>query len=80
MDVGTIKRKYMKKSIGQVIDELSVTNIKIYMKVEEVEAGKNEAQDAQKLQKLIKYRSQLINAINEELGDSSEIVKVYKGK
>lgn len=67
----------MKKSISELIDELSVTNIKIYMMVEEVEAGRNSKEDAQKMQSLIKYRSALKNAINQELGDRKEEQKVY---
>jgi hypothetical protein len=67
----------MKKSIGELIDALSVTNIKIYMMVEDVEAERNTKEDAQKMQKLIKYRAQLTNAINEELGGEENIVKVY---
>lgn len=67
----------MKKTIGQLIDELSVTNIKIFMMVEKVERKEDKPGDSQKMNKLVKYRSQLINAINEELGDESSITKVY---
>jgi len=67
----------MNKSIAELIDELSITNIKIYMMVEDVEAGRNAKEDAQKMQALIKYRSQLKNAINADLGDRKEETKVY---
>jgi hypothetical protein len=45
--------------------------------VEDVEAERNTKEDAQKMQSLIKYRSQLKNAINAELGDRKEETKVY---
>ncbi len=67
----------MKKSIGTLIDELSVTNIKVFMMVEKVERKEDKPGDSQKMNKLVKFRSQLINAINEELEGDSEIVKVY---
>lgn len=67
----------MKKNIGTLIDELSVTNIKVFMMVEKVERKENKLEDAQKMNKLVKFRSQLINAINEELTGNSDIVKVY---
>jgi hypothetical protein len=70
----------MKKTIGQLVDELSVTNIKIFMMVEKIEEGKNTKEDAQKMQTLIKYRSQLTNAINAEFGSTAESTKVYQGK
>jgi hypothetical protein len=60
-----------------MIDMLSVTNIKVYMMVEKVEAKQDKPGDAQKMNKLVKLRSQLINAINEELGTEADITKVY---
>lgn len=67
----------VKKSIAQLIDELSVTNIKVFMMVERVEAKQDKPGDSQKMNKLVKYRSQLMNAINEELQGEGEITKVY---
>jgi len=67
----------MKKSIGELIDALSVTNIKIYMLVERVERKENTVEEGQRMNALVKYRSQLTNAINAELGVDEQIVKVY---
>ncbi len=69
----------MKKTLAELIDELSITNIKIFMMVEEVERGENTKEDAQKMQGLIKYRSQLKGAINEFVGERKEL-KVYGTK
>ena len=65
----------MKKSIGALIDELSVTNIKIFYLVDKVQKNKHTRQDAKKLQDLNLYRSQLINALNYEF-KQQKIVKV----
>lgn len=65
----------MKKSLGVIIDELSVTNIKIFMLIDKVHKNEHTKEDATKIQDLNLYRSQLINAINEEFG-GEEIVKV----
>lgn len=70
----------MKKSIGQLIDEISVTNIKIFMLVETTENKKNSVEDAWKLQNLVKYRAQLRKAIDETIEGVSNEIKVYQGK
>ena len=56
----------MKKSIATLIDELSVTNIKIFMLVDKVQRNKHTKKDAKKAQDLNSYRSELCNAINKE--------------
>ena len=66
----------MNKSIGQLIDELCVTNLKVWALVERVEAKTNTVEDAWKMNKLVAYRSKLMSAINERFGDE-EITKVY---
>lgn len=63
----------MKKTIGSLIDELSVTNIKIYHLVERIQSNNFEKEDAKKLQDLNSYRSQLTNAINEWANERQEI-------
>lgn len=68
----------MKKSIASLIDELSITNIKIFMLNESVEQKRNTVEEGQRMNKLNKYRAELTNAINEELGDSTRILKVYE--
>ena len=56
----------MKKTLAELVDELSIVNIKIFMLIE-----KNG--DVIKLKSLNKYRSDLKNAINELQGDRQEI-------
>lgn len=56
----------MKKTLAELIDELSIVNIKIFMLVEK-------DGDVVKLKSLNKYRSDLKNAINELQGDRQEI-------
>lgn len=63
----------MKKTIAEIIDELSVTNIKIFMLVDKVQQNQHSREEAKRLQDLNSYRSQLKNAINEELGGRIEI-------
>ena len=65
----------MKKTLAQIIDELSVTNIKIFMLVDKVQKCQHNIEDAKNLQSLNSYRSELMNAINEEFHERS-IIKV----
>lgn len=61
------------KTIGALIDELSVTNIKIFYLVDLVQKNKHSKKDAKKLQDLNSYRSRLINAINEHFDEEQQI-------
>lgn len=54
----------MKKSIATLIDELSVTNIKIYHLVDKIENNKHTPDDSEKLRDLNKYHSELCQALN----------------
>ena len=63
----------MKKTIGSIIDELSITNCKIFALVDKVQKDEHTREDAKKLQELNSYRSKLTNAINEQLGERQEI-------
>lgn len=65
----------MKKSIATLIDELSVTNIKIFMLVDKIQKNEHTKKDAKKLQDLNSYRSDLCNALNKEFKER-EIVKI----
>lgn len=65
----------MKKSIAAIIDELTITNIKIFMLVDKVQKNEHTLEDAKKLQDLNSYRSELINALNIEFNER-EIVKI----
>lgn len=63
----------MKKTTAQLIDELSITNCKIFALVDKVQQNEHSKEDAKKLQDLNSYRSQLVNALNEEFGDRKEV-------
>lgn len=54
----------MKKTLGEIVDELSVTNIKIFFLIEKVNNDEHSKEDAKKIQDLNKYRSKLVNEIN----------------
>ena len=47
------------------MDELSVTNTKIFFLIEKVQKDEYTREDAKKIQDLNKYRSELVNALNE---------------
>jgi predicted deacetylase len=63
----------MKKSIGELIDELGVTNMKIFMLVDRVRNNEHTKEDAKKVEELNLHRSKLKNAINEYFHDREEI-------
>ncbi|MFA5036115.1 MAG: hypothetical protein WC479_02970 [Candidatus Izemoplasmatales bacterium] len=63
----------MKKTKAQLIDELSITNIKIFYLVDKVQKNEHTVEDAKKIQDLNSYRSQLVNSLNEEFGDKKDI-------
>jgi len=65
----------MKKTIGNLIDELGITNCKIFYLVDKVHQDKHTREDAKKIQDLNKYRSEIINAINEYYQEE-KIIKV----
>lgn len=54
----------MNKSIGELVDELSIVNNKIFYLVEKVQNNKHTREDASKIQVLNKLRSRYVNAIN----------------
>jgi len=62
----------MKKSLAQLIDELSITNIKIFMLVDKVQKNEHTKEDAKRIQDLNMFRAELMNAIN----DDDKIVKL----
>ena len=63
----------MKKTIGMLIDELSITNCKIFALVDKVQKNEHTKKDAKKIQDLNSYRSQLTNAINEYFKERQDI-------
>lgn len=65
----------MKKTIAALIDELSITNIKIFMLVEKIQKNKFTKKDAKKLQELNSFRSELCNALNKEF-KQRKVIKI----
>lgn len=65
----------MRKTIANIIDELIITNIKIFMLVDKVQKNEHTLEDAKKLQDLNSYRSELCNALNKEFKER-QIVKI----
>lgn len=63
----------MTKTLGELVDEISIVNIKIFMMVEALERHENTVEDAWKMNALVKRRSELRNAINEKVGDKLDI-------
>jgi len=55
----------VRKTFGSLVDELSVTNTKIFFLIEKVQKDEYTREDAKKIQDLNKYRSELVNALNE---------------
>lgn len=62
----------MKKTIGELIDELSVTNNKIFYLVDKVQRNAHTVEEAKKIQDLNTYRVQLKNSINEFFNERIE--------
>jgi hypothetical protein len=65
----------MEKTLGELVDEIGIVNIKIFMMVDALERGDPD-HDALKMNALVKRRSALRNAINEFAGHHQDI-KVY---
>lgn len=63
----------MKKTIAQLIDDLTIVNCKIFSLVDKVQRNEHTREDAKKIQDLNSFRSQLVNALNEEFGDRKDI-------
>ena len=66
----------MKKTISELIDTLSILNIKIFFLIEKLQGGKGTTEEAQKVQLLNKQRSEYMNAINEELNQKPYTIKI----
>jgi predicted deacetylase len=63
----------MNKTIAEIIDELCITNMKIFFLVDKVQNDKHTREDAKRLQDLNGYRSQLKNAINAHYNQKQEV-------
>lgn len=63
----------MKRTIGDLIDTLGITNMKIFFLVEKVQQNIHTKEDAKKIQDLNKFRSELVNAINTHFDERQDI-------
>ena len=63
----------MKKTLGELIDQLSITNCKIFYLIDKVQRNKHTKEDAKKIQDLNSLRSQLVNYINEYFNERQDI-------
>ena len=63
----------MKKTLGTLVDEISIVNIKIFMLVDKVQKNEHTKEDAKKIQDLNSYRVKLSNAINEYSDEERQI-------
>lgn len=63
----------MGKTIGELIDGLGITNIKIFYLVDKVQRNEHTREDAKKIQDLNKLRSDYVNAINHYFKERKEI-------
>ena len=65
----------IKKTVSELIDTLSILNIKIFFLIEKLQDGRGTVEEAQKVQLLNKQRTEYMNAINEEF-NQKPIIKV----
>ena len=63
----------MKKTTAEIIDELSIANIKIFHLVDKVQKNEHTREDAKKIQDLNKYRSELVNELNQYFKERENI-------
>lgn len=63
----------MNKNVGELIDELGITNIKIFYLVDKVQKDEHTREDAKAIQDLNKYRSEIRNSINEYFNEKKTI-------
>jgi len=63
----------MDKTIGELIDGLTVTNSKIFYLVDKVQSNKHTLEEAKKIQDLNSLRWRYINDINEQFSQRQEI-------
>lgn len=66
----------MVKTIGELIDELSIINLKIFYLVDKVQRDEHTREDAKKIQDLNKLRSRYVNAINRYFKTRKADIKV----
>lgn len=65
------------KTLGQLIDELVIANLKIWHLIDRVMDGSGTLEDAQEVQSFNSQRSELVRAIDRQLGERDIGGKVY---
>lgn len=65
------------KTVGQLIDELSIANIRIWTLIDKVMAGTATIEEAQRVQQVNSQRNELVRAIDRLLGQHDIGAKVY---
>lgn len=63
----------MQKSVAELIDELSITNCKIFALEERVLQNTHTREDAKRISDLNRYRAALKNALAEHFGERPDI-------
>ena len=63
----------MLKTLAELIDELSIVNVKSFWFVEKIRNNTATVKDAKKIDELNLYRSKLKNAINEYFHERQEV-------
>jgi predicted glycosyltransferase involved in capsule biosynthesis len=63
----------MKKTLSALVDEITVTNIKIYHLVDKITKDEHTREDAKRAQDLNRYRSELCNVLNREFKERENI-------
>jgi hypothetical protein len=65
------------KTLGQLFDELTIANIRIWMLIDKVYAGTATLEEARKVQQVNSTRNELIRAIDRLLDQRDIGEKVY---
>lgn len=65
------------KTVGQLIDELSILNIRIWMLIDKVKIGIATPEEAQKVQEYNSRRNEYVRAIDRRLGGMDLGAKIY---
>lgn len=65
------------KTIGQLLDELTICHIRIWMLIDKVMAGTASMEDAQRIQQENAKRNSLVRAIDRRLGERDIGGKTY---
>lgn len=68
------------KSLGQLVDELSILNIRIWILIDRVMNGNATVEDGMLVQQYNAKRTEYIRAIDRRVGERSIEEKTYKGE